>query len=71
LSRWARLVVLGDPGAGKTMLLKYITLSFAEGQSQRLGLNEARLPIFIRLQDYVARRANRCNDYALVDYVYS
>jgi thioredoxin-like negative regulator of GroEL len=69
LRDYPRMVVLGDPGAGKTTLLKYITLAFAMQQSERLGLTENRLPIFIRLYDYVAKRAERQTDYSLVDYL--
>ncbi len=66
-----RLVVLGDPGAGKTTLLKYIALAFAGRRSDRLGLDEDRLPIFVRLYDYAAKQAERQGDYSLVDYLYT
>jgi thioredoxin-like negative regulator of GroEL len=69
LRDYLRMVILGDPGAGKTTLLKYVTLAFATQQSDRLGLAEDRLPIFIRLYDYVAKRAKRQTDYSLVDYL--
>jgi uncharacterized protein (UPF0147 family) len=69
LAKHSRMVILGDPGAGKTTLLKYVTLAFATGQSKHLGLDEGRLPIFIRLYDYVAKRAERQADYSLVDYL--
>lgn len=64
------LAVLGDPGAGKTTLLQYITLAFAENRAERLGLpQEMRLPIFIRLYDYVARRAEYAEGlYTFLDY---
>jgi len=65
------LVILGDPGAGKTTLLKYITLAFAQSQSDKLGLSEERLPIFVRLYDYVAKRPERSDKgFSLVDYLY-
>jgi predicted NACHT family NTPase len=51
-----KIVILGDPGAGKTTLLKYIVLAFAENKADKLGLQENRLPIFIRLYDYVTKR---------------
>ncbi|MCA9927399.1 MAG: NACHT domain-containing protein [Anaerolineales bacterium] len=71
LRQHRQLVVLGDPGAGKTTLLKYIILSFARSEGARLGLDEERLPIFIRLYDYVARRTERQEDYSLIDYLYT
>jgi tetratricopeptide (TPR) repeat protein/energy-coupling factor transporter ATP-binding protein EcfA2 len=66
-----RLVVLGDPGAGKTTLLKYVALAFAERRSDRLGLDEDRLPIFVRLYDYAAKQAERQGDYSLIDYLHT
>jgi energy-coupling factor transporter ATP-binding protein EcfA2/ribosomal protein L17 len=51
-----KIVILGDPGAGKTTLLKYIVLAFAEDKADKIGLQETRLPIFIRLYDYVSKR---------------
>ncbi|MBI1877350.1 MAG: hypothetical protein HYR94_03810, partial [Chloroflexi bacterium] len=72
LREYPRMVILGDPGAGKTTLLKYITLAFAQNQPDRLGLNnETRLPIFVRLYDFVAKRAKHPGDYSLVDYLYT
>ena len=38
LARSQRLVILGDPGAGKTITLKHIALMLASGQGgERLG----------------------------------
>lgn len=65
-----RIVVLGDPGAGKTTLLKYIVLAFAMKQSEEfLGISESRLPIFVRLSEFVAKRKERNYDYSLIDYL--
>lgn len=71
LREYPKMVILGDPGAGKTTLLKYITLAFAQKRSDRLGLDEERLPIFVRLYDFVAKRASHSGDYSLVDYLYT
>lgn len=47
-----RLVVLGEPGCGKTTLLKYLALNFASDKAQeRLGIEESRLPILLRFWD--------------------
>jgi HEAT repeat protein len=48
-----RLAVLGQPGAGKSTLLSYIALAFAAGEARdRLGLDEDRLPVPIRLSEW-------------------
>lgn len=49
-----RLVVLGDPGSGKTLLLRYLLLEWAEGLAPEK--EEARLPLLIELRDYALRR---------------
>ena len=45
------LIVLGDPGAGKTTFLKYLALMLAAGQGDELGLG-ARLPVLLPLSAY-------------------
>jgi len=65
-----KIVVLGDPGSGKTTLLKYIVLAFGENKADKIGLNEVRLPIFIRLYDYVAKREECGKDgFSFTDYL--
>ncbi|MFN7923918.1 MAG: HEAT repeat domain-containing protein [Bryobacteraceae bacterium] len=47
-SRNERLVVLGDPGLGKSTLLQYLALEWAEGTSPK-----AAFPLLIELRQYV------------------
>lgn len=51
LKKNAGLVVLGDPGAGKTTFLKFLALTLAAGQGEALGL-KARLPVLLPLSAY-------------------
>ena len=50
-----KLVVLGDPGSGKSLLLQYMVLAWAEAGDTLLG--DAPLPLLIELRDYASRRA--------------
>ncbi len=59
LAAHPRLVVLGDPGCGKTTLLRYLALTYARdlaGETglvtQRLELSEQRLPISLPLRSF-------------------
>jgi formylglycine-generating enzyme required for sulfatase activity len=54
LAQWQQLVIVGKPGSGKTMSLKFIALMLALGDvgASRLGLNAPYLPIYLRLAQY-------------------
>ncbi|MBW7920372.1 MAG: SUMF1/EgtB/PvdO family nonheme iron enzyme [Anaerolineales bacterium] len=51
LSQRSGLIILGDPGAGKTTFLKYLALLLARGEGRLVGL-EDRLPILLPLAAY-------------------
>ncbi len=65
-----RVVLLADPGAGKSMTLEYIALMLALGQWQiRLGFDAPYLPLLLPLRDFAAdgARSRSLNSY-LLDY---
>ena len=60
------LIILGDPGAGKTTFLKYLALKLAVGEGKDLGV-DTRLPVLIPLSAYANALAKR--DVRLDDFV--
>jgi tetratricopeptide (TPR) repeat protein/energy-coupling factor transporter ATP-binding protein EcfA2 len=83
LQETKRLVVLGDPGAGKTTVLKYLAVICAEGRAPKeLGLTAGTdggspLPIFVPLREFAAECAQReygrgaSRPYSLLDHLYT
>ena len=68
MTRHPRLVILGDPGAGKTTFLSYLALTYArhldgrwpDMMRSRLGYSEDLLPILLPLRDFARHIRVRC-----------
>jgi formylglycine-generating enzyme required for sulfatase activity len=66
-----RLVILGDPGAGKTTFLRYVALALATGTAaaeERLGVKANWLPVLFPITAY-AEKLKDDPDLALTDYL--
>ena len=53
LTRNSGLIILGDPGAGKTTFLKFLALKLARGEGEELRLG-SRLPVLVPLSAYAS-----------------
>jgi formylglycine-generating enzyme required for sulfatase activity len=60
------VIVLGDPGAGKTTFLKYLAIRLARGDGEEMGLGD-RLPILLPLAAYA--NALQSEDIRLDDFI--
>ena len=70
MAQHERLAILGGPGTGKTVLLAYLTLTYARGQvKERLGLREKRLPIHVPLRRLKSVLAGESGTRTLPEYL--
>lgn len=65
------VVILGDPGSGKSTLVKYLTLSMIDptGDSRLRTTFENFLPILVELRSYVALRAQNTHWKGFLDFI--
>jgi len=63
LANFRRMVVLGDPGAGKTTMLLYIALKMAQGKLSNL----LDLPIYVELRRFVDSKMDSLLDFVAFD----
>jgi formylglycine-generating enzyme required for sulfatase activity len=66
LQQHSGVVVLGDPGAGKTTFVKYLALRLARGEGVNIGLNDY-LPILLPLAAFA--NAIQTRDIRLDDFI--
>ncbi len=66
LQKHSGVVILGDPGAGKTTFLKYLALSLARGEGKKIGLIDY-LPIILPLAAFA--NALQTRDIRLDDFI--
>jgi HEAT repeat protein len=64
LARLRRMVVLGDPGAGKTTMLRYLALRVAKGELSNLP----ELPVYVELWRFVDSKMDSLLDFVASDW---
>lgn len=68
LKKHNNIILLGDPGSGKTTFLKYLALKLSIGEGEALGL-AARIPVLLPLSAYANSLAEK--DLSLQNFVAS
>ena len=66
LQKHSGMIVLGDPGAGKTTFVKYVALRLARGEGMKIGLSDY-LPILLPLAAFA--NAIQTHDIRLDDFI--
>ena len=66
LQKHSGVIVLGDPGAGKTTFVKHLALRLARGEGSKIGLDDY-LPILLPLAAFA--NAIQTNDIRLDDFI--
>ncbi|MBV6394091.1 MAG: Hercynine oxygenase [Anaerolineales bacterium] len=66
LRSYSGVIVLGDPGAGKTTFVKYLAVRLARGEGNQIGLDDY-LPILLPLAAYANALGSR--DVRLDDFI--
>jgi len=66
LKNYSGVIVLGDPGAGKTTFVKYLAVRLARGEGAKMGLDDY-LPILMPLAAFA--NALQHNDIRLDDFI--
>lgn len=66
MQKHSGVIILGDPGAGKTTFVKYLALRLARGEGKKIGLNDY-LPILLPLAAFA--NAITARDVRLDDFI--
>ncbi len=69
LARQRQVVLLGDPGSGKSLLLRYIARAAADAWQNASSVEPRPLPIYLRLNAWESRQSAHATDVALHNVV--